>query len=58
MPIENYFETYYELITLQTGRFSKWMETIKYKQKPKNYIFENGPEFDRVILEKKTITKI
>ncbi len=42
VPIENYFEHITSSANnFTTGRFSKWMEIIKYKQKPKNYIFGN-----------------
>ena len=33
-----------------TGRFEKWKSIVSYKQKITNYIFGNGPEFDRWIL--------
>ena len=33
-----------------TGRFEKWNLIVDYKQKTINYIFGNGPEFDRLIL--------
>jgi len=33
-----------------TGRFEKWKSIVNYEQKIKNYIFGNGPEFDRLIL--------
>ena len=40
---------------LTTGRMSKWKEILEYDQTVTNYIFGNGPEFDRVILEKKDL---
>ncbi len=40
-----------------TGRTDKWKTIIQYEQKNIFYIFGNGPEFDRVILERKDLQK-
>lgn len=58
VPIENYFEHITSSVdNFTTGRINKWIEIIKHKQKPKNYIFGNGPEFDRFILQKRQLQK-
>lgn len=57
VPIENYFKHIASSTNhLTTGRIDKWIEIIEHEQTLKNYIFGNGPEFDRAILGKKHLT--
>ena len=49
--LKGYIETMSNSVNnFSTGRFEKWKSIVSYKQKITNYIFGNGPEFDRLIL--------
>ena len=49
---KEYISSYLTINKISTGRYDKWKIILVYKQNITNIIFGNGPEFDRLILNR------